>query len=131
MKHKNNKWVVEEWKDLEMTARFGDIVWDNSPHGFDFEVYEQVGFEQNPITKEYDVPIYEREGATESGDYSENELEDAQPYLTGMIKWDGCSHFYFGNEGYIHLCGLDQIEKLQKVLQRLINRSEQKGVERI
>lgn len=129
MKYK--KWVVEVWKDLEMTARFEDMVWDGGPHGFEFEVYEQVGFDQNPKTKEYDMPIYERQGANGSGDYSEHELEDAQPYITGMIKWDGCSHFYLGNEGYIHLCGLENIEKLQKVLQKLINRAEQKGVERL
>ncbi len=32
-------------------------------------------------------------------------------YLTGFIKWDGCSHINFGelengkSDGYIHLCG--------------------------
>ena len=32
-------------------------------------------------------------------------------YLTGMIKWDGCSHLWFGEkengvqDGYLHLCG--------------------------
>jgi len=37
---------------------------------------------------------------------------DLEMYLTGSIKWDGCSHLWFGNkkdeiyqDGYIHLCG--------------------------
>lgn len=120
------KWIVEQWKDLDITARFEDTVWDNEPHGYDFELYEMIGWDG----VKFDEPLYERKGATESGDFSKKELEDAQPYLTGMIKWDGCSHFYFGNEGYLHLCGLNEIEKLQKVLQKLIKRAEEKGVER-
>ena len=32
-------------------------------------------------------------------------VEEKEPYLTGYIKWDGCSHFNFGNQGYLHLCG--------------------------
>jgi hypothetical protein len=28
-----------------------------------------------------------------------------EEYLTGSVKWDGCSNFNFGDEGYIHLCG--------------------------
>lgn len=36
---------------------------------------------------------------------------DPDLYLTGVIKWDGCSHVWFGEEedgkqdGYLHLCG--------------------------
>lgn len=37
---------------------------------------------------------------------------DSELYLTGSIKWDGCSHIWFGEEdckgnqdGYLHLCG--------------------------
>ena len=38
--------------------------------------------------------------------------EDSELYLNGYIKWDGCSHFWFGakdeegkQDGYLHLCG--------------------------
>lgn len=39
---------------------------------------------------------------------------DTELYLSGVIKWDGCSHLYFGNQesgmpdGYIHLCGEEE-----------------------
>lgn len=43
---------------------------------------------------------------------TEWELDDTpsgfQRYLYGTIKWDSCSHLYFGDEdgdGYLHLCG--------------------------
>ncbi len=26
-------------------------------------------------------------------------------YLSATIKADGCSHFYFGDQGYLHFCG--------------------------
>lgn len=127
----NKAWIVEQWNDLDLTVRFLDTVWDDSPHGYEFEIFEQVGWSENPKTKKFDIPLYERKGATQIGDHSEHGLEDAQPYLTGWIKWDGCSHFYFGDNGYLHLCGLDTIEKLQKVLQKLIDRAKLKGVQDI
>lgn len=55
-----------------------------------FEVYEIVGW-----------------------DYiNEDVADDVELYLSGMIKWDGCSHLMFGKKdengktnGYLHLCG--------------------------
>lgn len=122
-------WVTEEWKDLGFTVRFKDTVWDNSPHGYEFEIYEVTGWSEDTKSKRFDVPTYERKGATQSGDDSINGLEDAQPYLTGFIKWDGCSHFYFGDQGYLHLCGLNEIDKLREILNRLMDRAKDKGVE--
>lgn len=124
---KVREWVVEQWKDLDITARFIDTVWDNETHGYEFELFEIVGWTGDNF-KEL---LYERKGSTMSGDHSKNGLEDAQPYLTGFIKWDGCSHMYFGDEGYLHLCGLNTFEKLQKVLQKLIDRAREKGVQDI
>lgn len=37
--------------------------------------------------------------------------DDIELYVSGTIKWDGCSHVWFGNkeekgyDGYLHLCG--------------------------
>jgi len=30
---------------------------------------------------------------------------EGQLYLSGFIKWDGCSHITFPDKGYKHLCG--------------------------
>lgn len=34
-----------------------------------------------------------------------------QPYLKCAMKWDGCSHLWFGDEGYLHICGAECFEK--------------------
>jgi len=39
------------------------------------------------------------------------DIAERQPYLKGSIKWDGCSHLWFGDvsqkDGYLHLCGVE------------------------
>ncbi|OQM82044.1 hypothetical protein [Rhodococcus sp. 66b] len=37
-----------------------------------------------------------------------------EKYLIGTIKWDSCSHLYFGidsdNDGYVHMCGVGDFQ---------------------
>ena len=51
---------------------------------------------------------------------AENEVchEDNELFLTGSIKFDGCSHITFGDEGdgYLHLCGKKYFDDLKRVL---------------
>ncbi len=50
------------------------------------------------------------------------EEEDTELYLSGYMKWDGCNHFTFGEEGsdgYMHLCGESEIDKLIDVMTKL------------
>lgn len=50
--------------------------------------------------------------------YQDNTYDDKDLYLKAWIKWDGCSHFNFGDEdGYLHLCGKHYIDEMDKVLQ--------------
>lgn len=59
--------------------------------------------------------IFEIQG--ETCDDKGDDVFEVDLYLEGMIKWDGCSHFYFGKEeGYIHLCGKSHFEKHKKIL---------------
>src|SRR5690242_15475325 len=58
------------------------------------------------------VKYYWRKGATSSEDNT-TDFNNAERYIDGTVKWDGCSHFNFGdNTGYLHLCGGSEIEKL-------------------
>ena len=52
----------------------------------------------------YEVTSWECDG--------KNTPSDTELYMTGTIKWDGCSHVWFGEkgegdrqDGYLHLCG--------------------------
>lgn len=46
-------------------------------------------------------PQFNRKGATSWPD-NVDEIGDAQPYLSGFVKWDGCSDFDFFET---HFCG--------------------------
>lgn len=56
----------------------------------------------------------------------QNKPIESEIYLTGYIKWDGCSHIWFGDEdnegrqnGYVHLCGLPFWERHSKMMTNL------------
>ena len=45
------------------------------------------------------------------------EIADMELYLKGQVKWDGCSHIWFGDkDGYLHLCGKDYFDRHNKVM---------------
>lgn len=44
---------------------------------------------------------------------------DIEKYMSGYIKWDGCSHVDFGEGGYIHLCGKVCWERHAQIVLRL------------
>lgn len=55
--------------------------------------------------------------------------EHQELFLKGTIKWDGCSHIYFGDEiGYMHLCGNGCFENVKKVLDAVWNKAEKEIV---
>lgn len=91
---------ILQWNDINCTARVK--IEENL---MEFEVFDIAGHFEDKATGKYTKPIYERKDALKSEDETEN-LDEAQTLFRGTIKWDACSHVYFGNEdGYIHLCG--------------------------
>lgn len=45
-------------------------------------------------------------------DVETNEILNKEKYLEGSIKFDSCSHFWFGDEDkYLHLCGAEDFER--------------------
>lgn len=51
-----------------------------------------------------------------SNDYRDltTEIEEAEKFVTGTIKWDGCSHLNFPS--YMHFCSAEEAESLGKLL---------------
>lgn len=85
-------------------AQFLIKVTELKPHFINFEVYEVTSWK----TDEKSTPC------------------DADLYVEGFIKWDGCSHVWFGEkeeddsrDGYIHLCGKDSWLKHSKVMMKI------------
>ena len=62
---------------------------------------------------------YLRKGARSSEDDT-SDFDDAERYISGSVKWDGCSHYYFGDVGseggYVHLCSSQSAEKLARTI---------------
>lgn len=114
----SGNWQIAELRiddqDVSHLVRF-------EPHQthVDFEVYAaaQWGPEMRP---EFSL----RDG---DGSRYTTDPDEAERLLHGCIKWDGCSHVYFGEsegpcgEGYIHLCGQRCFLSLCKVLQAVWN----------
>lgn len=68
-------------------------VTEKTDYYISFEVYDVIAWGEDKDTGKYTIP------------------SNVELYLTATIKWDGCSHFWFGEEedgkqdGYINVCG--------------------------
>lgn len=70
--------------------------------------WEEGDFETSAMFNVEEVISYD--GETE-------EVRETSHYLKGYVKWDGCSHYWFGSEtGYLHLCGKSSLEQHKKVM---------------
>ena len=90
------------WDDLSVTARFQTSS-GIQPLSLDFCIYDITG----------------RDGETRL--YSNQRLPEIpfdSPDVRGFIKFDGCSHLYL-NDGYIHLCGVDEWKRFIAILERI------------
>lgn len=55
----------------------------------------------------------------------EPDHESLERFIKGEIKWDGCSHIYFGDEnGYLHLCGRGYFDNMKNVLDAVWAKAE-------
>jgi hypothetical protein len=65
---------------------------------------------------------YSRKGAVSSTDDTDD-FNEAERLVSGSVKWDGCSHYYFGYEdGYLHMHGAADLEKLSQALVTIYER---------
>ena len=79
-------------------------------------VYEVVG--RSVPENEVLLP---RKGAIASGDHASG-IDDAEVYLRGDIKWDGCSNWSFDNGGtMLHFCGPENAVLIGEVFRRVYN----------
>lgn len=57
----------------------------------------------------------------------DNKPIDNELYLKGYIKWDGCSHIWFGDgDGYLHLCGKHYFDQHKKVIDAIWDMSSKR-----
>lgn len=109
----------------EKTIKVEDILgesgftlrWAILPHWVDVVAFEKIGTECSDPPK----TLYQRKGATISPD-TVYHIDEAEPYLEGYVKWDGCTEL---NQGQPHWCGLSGYKKHCDLLQYIYIRSQQ------
>jgi len=88
------------------------VRWSVLDYWADVEVFEIAGRGVDP-----DCPLFALKG--KPNEILEIEIDDAEPYLEGFVKWDGCAEL---NQGQPHWCGPEvyknHIELLKYIYRR-------------
>ncbi len=76
-----------------------------------FEYYMNFRVKQRARTSEDGTVLYL---GTDKSVYLSHDcdFDSADNVMNGFVKYDGCSHYYFGdseNDGYLHLCDLQRV----------------------
>ena len=97
--------MEEEIKIIREELEHSTIIATVKTHWLDFEVYEITGWiDGTPVKTEY----RSKDGVTDTLN-----IEDAEPYFKGFIKWDGCAELDLRT----HICGYTT--DIQEVLKTL------------
>ena len=89
------------------------------PYYVEFKILEIVAQNISPPVLNLENLMWHKEGSSCHPDPTDN-INDAELYLSGSIKWDGCSNWMFENSPY-HFCGRDSAINIGKLLENLYN----------
>lgn len=64
----------------------------------EYEIFDHDGITDNG------EPLFHKRGSISSPDTVES-IEEAEVYLSGYVKWDGCSNWYFNEQDRVMLHG--------------------------
>jgi hypothetical protein len=67
----------------------------------DFKIYEVIGWAEGATLGVYDVPEF----YTTENDRLTESIQEAELYLHGEVKWDGCSNWHFDEQDRVMLHG--------------------------
>jgi len=117
----NEPQKTELIEDMLVTEHdFGFRVrWRYSEYWADVEAFEYIGCEVNPDGSN-GAKFFNRKD--HFGPEPVPSIDEAEPYLAGFIKWDGCSEFDFGHP---HWCGPDDYRKHFRLLETLYRRAQE------
>lgn len=95
------------------------IIAEVRKHHMDFWAYECIGHLAGDIW----IPSYQKKN-THSWPVGTEDISDAEPYIFGYVKLDGCIHWKFrtNDDGYEHWCGRSHVKEELARLERLFDR---------
>jgi hypothetical protein len=92
---------IKHFKDLDFT-----VVAEPNDYSVDYVIYDVEGWCTD------DTPVWHRAGAQGHPDCVDT-LEEAEPYLHGHVKWDGCSNWAFDEQERVMLHGCSRKDVLR------------------
>ena len=100
---------------------------ENHDHHVEFRVYTAM-----QMTAPWQGPGFQRRGARSSPDPVQH-IEDAEVFLHGSVKWDGCSNWYFDEQDRImlHFCGEEHGAEIGELFKRLYAWARELGQDRL
>lgn len=106
-------WEEHRFEDIQFHARIST----KGEGWIDYEVYDLTFYDdgEGPPLKFIAV---ERNGHGMAG--LTNDIEKAERFMHGAIKWDGCSHNNFASE-YIHGCERKEMTRLGALFEKLFD----------
>lgn len=116
--------AVEVWPDLGYIVRFVYRDHKEDCHWMDFEVYHITGYPGYPEECK-DAPASDfsvaMKGWKQSGDdVGGDDLDNAEIYARGSVKFDGCSNWHWNK--CTHICGIDEAAKHCSMVYRVFER---------
>ena len=92
--------LIKHLPDLDFT-----IVAVTHEYRVDFKIYAVLGWDEGSTPGVYDVPQFY---TTENNRLVES-IQEAELYLHGEVKWDGCSNWHFDESLSINLFRQDRV----------------------
>lgn len=107
------EWKIEKvFEDLELHVRAGLI----NSHVMEYEVRDMIIHDDGN-----GPPLKFR---TDDGGIT-SDLNQAEILVKGSIKWDGCSHNNFGENGYLHACCKSEMVRFGELFSRLFDMAQE------
>lgn len=106
------KQIVRHSPELEFT-----IVAKPNDYWVNYKIYDIAGWSEGETQGVYDVPMWHKAGAISGMDTVET-LDEAEPYLHGRVKWDGCSDWHFDEQDrlMLHGCSRANVQRFGDVM---------------
>jgi hypothetical protein len=100
-------------KTVDVLNSIGFVIeWRHKDHWCDLKVFK-IEWEDSEGR-----PCFWRQGSDHNGDATP-EISEAEPYIEGFVKWDGCSEF----DGRVHFCGPEHYRDYFELLQYIYERA--------
>ncbi len=105
---------IKHFNDLDFT-----VVAEPHSHYVSYKIYDIVDWREGSTPGVYDVPAWNKAGSPTRPEPVWT-LAESEPFMSGSVKWDGCSNWFFDEQthGMIQGCCREDIQRLGDVLGR-------------